>query len=147
MSNLEKKIAKRLVLTESNPTMAKVMKLWEITEELGLTLTFHGQTTIVEDKDRDPNLPMLRLEDIETLDGPQEWPPSCEFKLVYDNPEYLAEQKRAVDAGLVERAAKFKAAEDKRKAQEAEEQRLQAIETENRERKQLAKLKAKYPNG
>lgn len=143
----EKKIAKRLMLKDSHPTMVKVMKLWSLAEKLGLSISFHGQTTIVEDEGRDKNLPMLRLEDIETEEGPQEWPPTCEFKLVYDNPEYLAEQKRQLEARRAADSAKAKEAENKRQAQEAKEVRERAAALEQREREQLTKLKLKYPEG
>lgn len=139
-----KKLSKRLMLKDTHPTMQKIQKLYALAEDLGITISFHGQATTVEDRDRDSNLPILYLEDLDDGEGPQMWPPTFEFKLVYDNPAFLAEQKREWDERRAAEAAKTKDTEDKRKAKEAAEKAREAKAKEDRERKLLAELKEKY---
>jgi hypothetical protein len=133
-----------LKLKDNHPTMVKLMKLYDLADELGIRILF-GMRTIVDDDARDPNLPPLFLEDIERPgDRLNEWPPSFEFKVIYENPEYLAELKRA------EEERQKKLSEERRLQFEATKARIKAedeakrIAEEQRERAELARLKSKY---
>jgi len=141
-----KKVSRSLRLTENNPTMQKLTKLCELADELGISITFHQGGVCVVDNDRDDSLPDLYLEDIEPGHHVNNFPPCTEYKLIYDNPEYLVQQsreyyeRRAREAAAdAEKAAKAKA---KAKAKAAR----RAAELEVSERHVLATLKAKYPD-
>jgi hypothetical protein len=141
---MTKRPARRLVLKENHPTMIKLEKLWRLADELGLHIGFHGHRTSLEDNDRDPKLPMLFIEDIESDDGPQDFPPATEFRVVYDNPDYLSlVEKENADRRTREEEEKRQKEELKRQREEAEARRM-ADELEKKERVQLARLKAKY---
>jgi hypothetical protein len=139
------KIAKRLVLNDNHPTAIKVMKLMDLADELGLTISFSGQRVLIQDTDRDRGLPPLYCEDIEG-EGHwfEEFPFTTEYRLVYTNPKYLEqlEQERIEreKAELAKAAAEY----DRLKAKKQEEEARQARLVEARERQQLADLKAKY---
>jgi hypothetical protein len=124
--------------------MIKVNKLYDLATELGISISWLGHCTIIEDNERDRSLPNIRLEDIESNDQVGEWPPATEFKLVYDNPAYLAEQKREYDERCKQQA---KAAELRKKEQKEAEAKCKAKELkekEEAERKLYLKLKAQY---
>ena len=88
------KIAPRLRLKDNHPTAVKLAKLCELADDLGIGFSFYGQRVVVEDKFRDENLPPLYLEDIEEGQWFTRFPFATEYKLVYDNPEYIAQQKK-----------------------------------------------------
>lgn len=140
----EKKISPLLKLKDNHPTMVKLYKLYELAEELGISISFGSHRTFVQDKDRDDKLPPLFLEDIDNGEAVQEWPPVFEFKVYYQNPAYVAK----VQAEHDERDKARKAEEDKReadrKAKEKAEAEARARENERKERAELARLKAKY---
>jgi hypothetical protein len=138
------KIPQYLRLKDNHPTMIKLMKLYDLADELKIQLSFHGQTMIVEDGDRDPNLPHLRLEDLESGDAPGEWPPGCEFKVIYENPAYLEEQAKEQEEYRKKRAEEEKARAEALARKRKEEEEKRAKEIEESERFLLAKLKAKY---
>ena len=142
MSN---KIPQYLKLKDNHPTMIKLMKLYDLAEELGISLSFVNHTFFVEDRDRDLNLPVLRMEDIDNGEGVGDFPPSTEFKVIYQNPAWLKqrneEQKERWKKENDERLAKEKAL---KLEQQKKEERL-AKEKEARERKLLLELKNKYP--
>jgi hypothetical protein len=89
----EKKIYPYLKLKDNHPTMVKLNKLYELAEELGISISFGPQRTFVEDRDRDNSLPPLILEDIDNGESIQEWPPTFEYKVYYDNPAHRAKEK------------------------------------------------------
>jgi hypothetical protein len=134
-----------LRLKDNHPTMIKLMKLYDLAEELGIHLSFTGHACVVEDDERDAKLPMMRLEDIEgdSYDV-SEWPPTTEFKVIFENPAYLAEEaaktaeRNRIDAEKTKvRSEAAKKAAETRTRQEAEAK-------EARERVQLADLRKKY---
>lgn len=140
-------IPRRLRLKDKHPTAVKLDKLFAFADELGIGLSFYNHTVIVEDRDRDDKLPPLHLEDIEDDHNTSAcFPPTTEYRLVYDNPAYLAEEAREFEERKQKeaeaKAAFKKAAEEKAKAEK--ERRAQQIEAQ--ERKTLAELKAKYEN-
>lgn len=138
------KIPQYLRLKDNHPTMIKLMKLYDLADELKIQLSFHGQTCIVEDGDRDPNLPFLRLEDLETGDSPGEWPPACEFKVTFENPAYLEQQAKEHQEYLAKQAEAEKIRKEAQARKQKEEEERRAKELEESERKLLASLKAKY---
>jgi len=137
--------AKRLRLKDNHPTAIKLIKLFDLADELGIRLSYQSQGGIrVEDKDRDSSLPPLYLEDIEDDHWFEEFPPSTEYKLVYENPDFLKQQ------ALENLAYSAKIEEKKRIEKEAAEAKIKADrekriqEQEAQERQQLAELKMKY---
>lgn len=138
------KIARILRCKDNHPTMQKYVKLAELADELGISLYFSAGRCIINDRDRDDSLPTLYLEDIEESQSVYHFPYEFEYKMIYDNPVYLEEQKKE----SIERARK-REIEEKRKlaetaARKAEEERRKAEELERKERALLVDLKRKY---
>jgi hypothetical protein len=146
-------IARRLILKDNHPTMVKLDKLFGLAEELGLSFSFHHYGTSVHDSERDSNLPELIMLDADHQqdEGVMDFPPTLEFKLVYDNPAYLAEQKR-LNYELVRANLEKKRLEDeawaKKLAQEKELERIKqerlAQEKEIADRALYLELKARF---
>lgn len=143
--------ARYIRLLEAHPTMIKLSKLIALAEELGLSFTFFNGRAIIEDNQRDKNLPDMFIEDIENnMDGagcdhPMEnFPPTTEFKVVYDSPKFLAYQKAENET----RALKWKQEEAvKKTAQESAKQikeKKQLEEKETQDRKLFEQLKSKF---
>lgn len=140
----ERKLSQWLRLKDNHPTMVKLMKLYDLAEELGISITFATHRVIIDDKERDASLPDLYLEDLEEGHDINTWPPSFEFKVITENPEYIAEQKKAWEERETQRKAEQARFEAERiSAKKAEEERI-AKETERAERKELVRLKEKY---
>ena len=142
----DKKTARFLRLKDEHPTMVKLNKLYDLAEELGLSLSFESFQTTVFDKDRDEKLPPVILEYTDTDSDDKavgEWPPTFEFVARYENPKYLTEQE-------AEREVQYKAEQECQK-QAAEKSAAAAAaavvarrrRVEQQEREQLASLKAK----
>lgn len=140
----EKKLFQYLKLKDNHPTMAKLAKLYDLAEELGISISFGSHRTVVQDRDRDDKLPPLFLEELDGGETIQEWPPTFEYKVIYDNPAYLAQQKAEQDEREKARDAERVMREEKRKAQELAEKEARKRAEEQRERAELARLKAKY---
>lgn len=140
----EKKVYPYLKLKDNHPTMVKLNKLYELAEELGISISFSSMRTIVQDRDRDSNLPPLYLEDLENGESIQEWPPVFEYKVIYDNPEHLAKEKADNEERDRKRKEEEAKRETERKAKEKAEKEARARAEEQRERTELARLKAKY---
>ena len=137
-------IAKKLRLTDTNPTTVKLNKLIDLAGELGIRLWFTNQVILVEDRDRDASLPDLYMEDIEPDHWFEEFPPSTEFKLTYENPAYLKVEKELNLKYQQDLKNKQAAREAKLQAQQEEFKRTAKIAQEIQERQMLAELKAKY---
>jgi hypothetical protein len=142
--SVEKKIFPYLKLKDNHPTMVKLYKLYELADELGIHIGFGSHRTIVQDNDRDPNLPPLFLEDMENGEAIQEWPPVFEYNVIYDNPAHLAKQKEEHEERDKVRKAEEAKREADRKAKEKAEVEARARENEQKERAELARLRAKY---
>jgi hypothetical protein len=144
MADEVKKVSPLLKLKESHPTMVKLFKLYDLAEKLGIHISFGGHRTIVQDNDRDEKLPPLFLEDIDSGEAVQEWPPVFEFKVIYDNPAFLAkeqEERKERNRLAEEQEAKREAALKAKQKADAEKR---AREEERKDRAELARLKAKY---
>lgn len=137
-------ISRRLVLKDNHPTAEKLSKLCALADELGISISFYGQRAIVEDRERDDKLPPLYMEDIEDNGGVSDFPPCTEFKLVYDNPAYLAQQERELEERRAKDKAEREAAEAKAKAAEEARKAKQAKELESKELAELDRLQKKY---
>lgn len=139
-----KKVSQYLKLKDNHPTMVKLAKLYDLAEELGINVSFGSMRSFVNDRDRDSKLPPLIIEDVDNGEAIGEWPPSFEYKVYYENPEYIAQQ----EAERKERDAKRKQEEDERevqrKAKEKAEKEARERAIEQKERAELARLKAKY---
>lgn len=67
-------------LTDKHPTMIKLEKITALCEELGISITFLGTTTLVRDKDQPGEFDM----DYGNRDDiVQEFPPTTEYRLTY----------------------------------------------------------------
>jgi hypothetical protein len=148
MTTTTKKPSRLLVLKDNHPTMQKLDKVLALMDELGISIEFSNIRMIVKDRDRDRNLPFLEIQDIEYADQAVScFPPTTEFRVIYDNPAYLEAERLENEERERKRQAEAKAkadlAEEKRLATEAEADKRK----ERAEREALAKLKAKYPDG
>jgi hypothetical protein len=121
--------------------MVKLNKLSDLAEKLGIHLSFMpGYRTIVQDRERNANLPSLYLEEIDNGQPVDEFPPTFEYRIIFDNPEYLAAQQREQEEYTKKRAQEELV---KTAAEKAEKDR-RARELEQRERAELARLRNKY---
>lgn len=145
MTTEPKKISKRLVLNDNHPTAIKVMKLMDLADQLGLTISFSGQRVMIQDTDRDPNLPILYCEDIEG-EGHwfEEFPFTTEYRLVYNNPKYIEQEKLEYETRRKAEQEAVRIENERIAAKKKEEEALRALAIEHKERQQLADLKAKY---
>ncbi len=140
----DKIISQYLRLKDNHPTMVKLMKLYDCAEELGIHLSFHGIACTVYDRDRDPKLPFITIEDTDNHEALQEWPPATEFSCRYENPAYIVARDAKWKLELAKRE------EDKLKKQMEEEAQKQLEEERAKERlealekRELARLKTKY---
>lgn len=140
-------IARRLRLKENHPTAIKLNQLFELADKLGISLEFSNSTRVlVSDSDRDENLPPLWLEDIEDSDYGGNFPPTTEYKLVYNNPAYLSLQEKKEREELEERQEANRLKIEQAKAEE--QARLAKIkeDKERQERELLRTLLSKYPD-
>lgn|SRR5574337_232066 len=140
----DKKASRYLKLRDNHPTMVKLYKLYDLAEELGISISFGSHRTIVDDNERNKDLPPLYLEDIDNGESVQEWPPTTEFKVYFDNPEYLAKEKAENEARDKQRKEEEAKREADRKAKEQAQKEAAKRAEEQRERAELARLKAKY---
>jgi hypothetical protein len=139
-----KKISQRLVLKDTHPTAVKVSKLMDLADELGLSISFLHQRVLIKDKDRDGNLPSLYLEDIEEGHWFDSFPFETEYKLVYNNPEFLAQERREHEERIRVRDEQERLDKEKAAQLIAEKTAAAAKALEARERCILAELKEKY---
>src|ERR1700722_18202390 len=95
----DKNASQWMRLRDNHPTMIKLSKLWDLAEELGITISFMGQATIVDDEDQEQS---FRMEDAESGDPVGEFPVAFEYKLIYENPVYLKEKEDEYQAYLTE---------------------------------------------
>lgn len=142
--NSPKKIARRLVLRENHPTAIKVAKLCDLANELGISISFLHQRVLVTDEERDKNLPPLYIEDIEENHWFEGLPFESEYKLVYENPEFIALQKFEQEETNRVRAdtARILREREEEKAKAEAEEKAKALKV--RELRILAELKEKY---
>lgn len=77
-------MSKQYKLKDNHPTMIKLSKLFELAEDLNISISFTGHRAIVEDFDRPKDAPVLYLEDIESDSNDIGcFPPATEYKVVY----------------------------------------------------------------
>lgn len=77
---------KRFKLKPEHPTYQKLQKIFDLAEDLGISIWFHPHGAIITDKDKKfpGDLVLLDIEDTNVADGL--FPPTTEWMLVYDNP-------------------------------------------------------------
>jgi hypothetical protein len=116
----------------------------ELADELGISISFLHQSVLIRDKDRDEKLPPLFVEDVEDNHWFESFPFETEYKLVYENPEYLAQEKKDHDERIRLREEQERLDKEKAAQLIAEKTAGAARALEARERRQLAELKEKY---
>src|SRR3954465_5723817 len=79
-----------LRLKDNHPTMIKLAKLCDVADELGLNITYYGHRAMLRDSEWPGTL--LYIDDIEN-DSISEFPFTTEYKLTYENPAWLEEQR------------------------------------------------------
>jgi len=134
----------RLRLKDTHSTAIKLQKIFDLADELGISFSFSSYGVYVSDRERDENLPDISIEDIETGHLIDSLPPTTEFKLTYDNPEYLKQVKIENQEYNAKRAEEERLKKEKELAKKAEEEARRAAALEAKERAILAELKAKY---
>lgn len=139
-----KKLSPRLVLKENHPTAVKVAKLCDLAGELGISLSFYHQRVLVTDVARDKSLPSLYLEDIEENNWFESFPFETEYKLVYANPEFLAQEKQKQDEHNRQRDENARLRREETDAAIKVKEILLAQQVKDAELKMLATLKEKY---
>ena len=138
-----KNVSQYLRLKDNHPTLKKFEKLCSLAEELGLSINVDSQQIILHDLDQ-PKIAFL-VKDIE------DWaalvcaiPPTTEYYIRYENPEYIALQAERTKQSAIQRQEKeAKELAEKLLRQKAEQERV-AIDLEKKERAQLVELKRKY---
>lgn len=140
----DKKIAEYLILKETHPTYVKLLKLFDLADELGISLHYSNQQVIVTDRDRDPKLPDIHLKDIEPHQWIEEFPPTMEYRLIYTNPAWLEAREAEHQARKAEQAKQQEVQRQLERQAERERKARLAQETKERELQLLAQLKEKY---
>lgn len=133
-----------LKLKDNHPTMVKLYKLYDLAEELGIGISFDRYQTVITDSARDSNLPPLLLQEIDGAESVKEWPPLFEYKVVFQNPEWLAKDDAEKEQRALARKNDFAKQEAERKAKEDAARLAKLQEQELKERAELARLKNKY---
>lgn len=138
------KIMKYLECKDDDPTLEKYMKLSDLAEELGISLSFTGGRCEVIDRNRGDDLPPIYLEDLESDPYVNTFPYCFEFRMIYENPVYIEKRNRE----LAEHKLKMQELQLKKEAEAAEkaamEEKRRVEEIENTERGILARLLKKY---
>lgn len=141
----DKNVPRYLRLKAEHPTLVKFQKLADLADELGLVISIDGGQMVIYDRDK-PYV-VFNVKDIEQTSWEKSFisfPPSTEFFIKYENPEYIRLEKIKHE----QYKAKQKEKEEQAKAakllaeQQEEKDRMKALE--EKERKILAELKAKY---
>lgn len=127
-----------LRLKDNHPTMQKLEKLFALADELGISISFnaHGPATVYDSNRATVDLPPFSLQDIDNPEYPMEhFPPTLEYRVIYENPEWLATQERVKAAEEIEK---------KRLAAEEETKRIrrQKEEAERKKRDRIRDLKS-----
>jgi hypothetical protein len=138
---IDEHVPQYMRLKDNHPVMVKLAKLYDLAEELGIHISFYSQAAIVQDEGYPYH---FRMENLDSGEAVGEWPPPCEYKLTYENPKYVAfrEQEREAEEAARRDIAEKKRLEEEARKKAEEEMRLKRIE--DAERKELARLKAKY---
>jgi hypothetical protein len=136
-------------LLDNHPTMIKLMKLYDLAVDLGITISFSNYSAVIADSSQ--TFPNMNIEDIDDGTPISEWPPSTEFKVLHINPKWQALQEKKEEERKLQEKEKLEqqqARDAKNKSErakkEAEVKRLRAIQVEKEERELLANLKKKY---
>lgn len=136
-------IPRTLRLKEHHPVMQKVLKLYDRAEELGLKIYWSGQQVWVKDQDQ-PNTKFY-LEDIDNSSiWISEFPPTFEFKMIFDNPEWIKQQEAEENARIQKMKEALEQQEKERQLQLAAQEAERKAKVEAEERQLLAALKKKY---
>ena len=84
---------KYLALKPNHPTMVKLSKLANLARELGITIYWNNRTMCVADTSRSEELPPLLIEYRDPQEFVGEFPPTFDYRVIFDNPEVLKRQE------------------------------------------------------
>lgn len=124
--------------------MVKIDKLTAFAEELGISFTFDCGVCVVND--RDAKLPKFFAEDLEggEIDS---FPFLFDFKVIYDNPDYLEAERKKQEEARIKYAEEQKVKAEAKAKKLEEEKRKEEMKLREAELKLLEKLKEKYKDG
>lgn len=135
-----------LRLKENHPTMVKLNKLFELADELGISISYHCSGPVVQDDEWEGE--EINLRDIED-EGSRTYaittfPPTTEWRAIVDNPKYIEEENKRREEYNKKIAEEKRIAEENKLAKEKklEDARLERIKISELEL--LKNLKAKY---
>lgn len=146
---MSQKPSKRLRLKDTHPTMVKLNQVLDLADKLGVSVSVENFVTLLHDAE---NQTVFYMEDADHNGEPvTDFPPALEFNVFMDNPAYLAWEKQETEKRDQERAEAIRLAEEKTKkireaaqAKRKAEELAAAIALEEKERAELARLKAKF---
>lgn len=131
-------------LLDNHPTMVKLQKLFDLAMKLGITISFNGHDTIVEDIDGGISLPLMRLRGAESDSPVDTVPYDLEYKVVFESSEYIAEQKRLEEEHRLACLEQKKKEQEERERQITEANKKHQAELDFRDHKELIRLKKKF---
>lgn len=136
-------IPRLLRLKENHPVMQKVFKLYDLAEELGIKIHWRGQEVWVNDRDHpDIDFYMEDIDDASALIS--EFPPTFEFKMIFNNPEWLKLKEAEENARLQRMKEDAERREKEHQALLAAQEAARKAKIEAEERELLNALKKKY---
>jgi len=139
-----KEVPQYFRLKADHPTLIKFEKLADLADELGLVISIDGGQMVIYDRDKPYSFNVRDIEQTSWEKSFTSFPPCTEYFIKYENPEHIKLEKIKLEQWKAEQ----KEIEDKEKAakieaeRKQEEERIKAIE--EKERKMLSELKAKY---
>jgi hypothetical protein len=145
VNNEDKKIPSHFLrLKENHPTMIKLMKLYAVADELGINISFHGVNAVLSDKDNEDVY--FYVQDVDDGEAIQDFPPATEFKIIFENPEFLKFQEEEAKQDRFRREQKEKEKREKEAARRELEEKRIAKEKEMKDRALLRVLRERYPD-
>ncbi len=143
MDEQSNKPSKYFRIKENHPLSIKLDKIMGLMEELGITISVHGQTLIIDDKDNPGT--QFTFVDVDDSDrGVYHFPPTLDYKVIYENPEWIKAWELELEENR-KRLEKLRLEKEAAEAAEKERRRLEKIEQKKKaDLTELARLKALY---
>ena len=126
-----------LKLKDQHPSFLKLEKIFSLMDELNIGFTFNGNSINFVDTEQ-KRFDTFYIEDIEENHSVTSLPPSTEYKVLVDNPEYFEKQELERKQYLENKAKEVEGAKIKAAALEKQKKIAQLAE-----RKQSADVLAK----
>jgi len=137
----DKNIPQWIRLKIGHPTLAKLVKLFNHADELGIHLSFKNGYPTIKDYELPDTHPVFWLQYIDDDSSVLECPPLFDFKIIHKNPDFLAEQERILN----EYNFMLQAKKDKEYQDRLNSERTDAyFSEESVELMELERLKNKY---